>query len=556
MKKNTLFLTIAFFASALCANAEQYFFSPDGAGTKDASSWDNAGSTATLGSTLENLVEGDQVYMTVGKYTTDKGYWNIPTQGVFIQGGYPADMTGTETALDDHSQYSVFDGEKVNNVEALFRIGTANDFINDATNNTKTEKKYTSKEILDLPVTYIRGIHITNVYAKGGPSSNNYRGAAIFISRANVEFGYIKVDNCSVTANKGGVISVYGGRTVFHDAIFRNNKSFGAGMVIHYRRTANGSNTKNPENDNLHIINRCEFTDNVCRTTINSNATYGGVLAVADGGGKLYMVNCTVSGTEMWLAGAGIRVGGAATLYNISNTWYNCTTKYTGRAQGMIISVGTGGNLYSANSIVVNPKANELGTKDPFNFSMIQNQDLTNTFTTGGYNIFGSITQGEKVGDKYIENLSKLFFAPTDIYGQENTTETVFDDNVVSRAERKEVDGYIIREPLAKYRTTPLADLLKLEEEWNLPEGLGLDVDIRAKFRHQTTSPGAFASEALVVSGIENVTEEISDNEEEAVIYDINGRIVARGTNSFDFNTVAKGIYIVRIGSKAHKIIR
>lgn len=545
-------------ACAFNANAETYFFSPDGAGDQDGTSWDNAAPGEYLGSTIAGLQEGDEVYMMAGNYRPDinMGYWNIPTNGVKICGGYPATMTGTDTTMPAWTGYSIWDadidgdGKADNGGKPFVYVGTAYEFVNNRDNQADPG----ASESKQLPLILLSGVKICNA-----DGTNQYKGAAMMIARANVELGHVHIENCRMTETKGGIIVVNGGKTYFHDFIMRNCEAFGAGMGIQYRQYDGNSAAASAHLGGTHILERAEITDVDSRlnpdTGNKSGSQYGGAISVADGGGELYMVNCIVSGSHIWVAGGGIRVGGNASLYNINNTWYDCTTDYAGRAQGKILSIGTAGKLYTANSIVVNKTENELNGKDLFNFGMIQIQTNTCTFATGGYNVFGSIS-----------NNTTTPFASTDITGEANTEETVFGSNA-----RTEVDGYQVREPQATYGVTPITEITKLKSEWNLPDCVDLSVDIRGKKRAETTYAGAYdpnataetqgitdfeADSDVKVIPLGNGRYQIEGSDEAAQVYDLNGRLVSKGARTLDLHSAAKGVYIIRVAGVAKKIVK
>jgi len=564
MRRITLTMSAAAMLCAFNANAETYFFSPDGAGDQDGSSWENAAPGEYLGSTLDGLQEGDEVYMMAGNYRPDinMGYWNIPANGVKVCGGYPATMTGTDTTMPAWEGYSVWDadidgdGNPDNGDDPFVYMGTGYLYQHDREN----EPLPGQAALLDLPLTVLSGVKICNASA-----ANQYHGVAILVRHANVELGHILVENCHITPDsenaikKGGIVVVHGGKSYIHDFIMRKCTSFGAGMGIQYRQYNNGSTAADVENGGFHILERAELSDvdAYLHPTKNNKdgANYGGAISIADGGGTLIMVNSTVSGSHIWVAGGGIRVGGNASFYNINNTWYDCTTDYANRAQGKILSVGTAGKFYTANSIVVNKAADELNGKDLFNFAMIQIQTNTCTFATGGYNVFGSIS-----------NNTTTSFASTDITGEANTEETVFGTNA-----RTEIDGFNVREPKASYAVTPIADITKLKSEWELPDCIDLSVDIRGKKRANTTYPGAYDPNATAITShitdFETESEikvvslgdgryQIEGSDETAQVYDLNGRLVSKGARTLDLNSTAKGVYIIRVAGHAQKIVK
>ena len=103
------------------------------------------------------------------------GYWNIPTNGVKICGGYPASMTGTDTAMPAWGDYSVWDadidgdGKADNGGKPFVYVGCGYEYVNDRDNIADPG----ASECKQLPLILLSGIKICNADGTG-----QYKGAA------------------------------------------------------------------------------------------------------------------------------------------------------------------------------------------------------------------------------------------------------------------------------------------------------------------------------------------------------------------------------------------
>ncbi len=528
------------------ANAENYFFSVNGAGDQDGTSWENAAPADYLASTVAGLNPGDAVFIQGGTYLPDRntGLWDIP-QGVSIKGGYGPEMKGTDTTITyPTATETIFtadidgDGKGDNGARALIVIA------NELTDGWKGDKTWQ-----DYDKVSISGVTIRDAYYTG---ESTYKGAALFMVQANVELNFVKFLNNETTVG-GGVVCAQGSRAVFRDCIWRGNKGTNAGVALLCRQHNGGSSEAETRRGET-IIDRCEFTDNTVAEPDNSNkAKYGGAIALADWGGTMYINNTSVTGTHISWAGAMGRFGTGTTLYTTNNTFYNCTCSYDVRHSGSIISMGDKSHLYAANTISVNPV-------DGFDGMLATNYIQTDkcTFDTKGYNVWGSTF-----------NNSATPFAATDNVNKDNTMAVVFGTNTA-----KEVDGMNVIAPLESFRGVVLADIQTAVAGWSMPAEIDVTLDQTGAKRPASTIPGAYDVLAKKeTSGIEAVAGKASEfslkalgaglyavngAEGEAAVYDLGGRkvmaaAIAEG-DILDLSALAGGIYIVSLEGKAVKV--
>ena len=182
MKKSIFLMLFAALTMSMNAQDEtiRYFFSPEGQGEADGSSWENAAAGEYLGSTLADAEPGTEFYLMEGAYAPDinTNRWSIP-QGILLKGGYPTTMTGTETkyayAKGGQSVFSADldgDGKGDNTDYAFVYIGAGEP-------TEKSEAYYK-----DWQKTEIWGI----TFRDGMRLNSKYWGNMVFVQAAQVDF--------------------------------------------------------------------------------------------------------------------------------------------------------------------------------------------------------------------------------------------------------------------------------------------------------------------------------------------------------------------------------
>ena len=530
--KKSLFLLFSL-AAAFTVNAQQYFFTPEGNGDGDGSSWENAAAGEFLGATITSAEPGTEFYLMEGNYAPDgtTNKWDI-AQGVIIKGGYPTTMTGTDTNID-HSKagQSVFsadldgDGKGDNTDYAFVYVGMPEKYAH-------KENQEDNQFYKDVPLTEIWGV----TFRDGARQDGKYWGNMLFAKHTKLDLHFCKfINNKAPEGVNNAALVAWGSQVRAFDCVFEGNRSPGAGSAVLIRaRESNSSNIEDATagtgkvNNTLALFERCEFTNNT--TTGN----YGGTLSVADTGGTLYMINCTVTagtvnrGGVIALGGAQNDGSNAPQAYLINNTFVNNIGTDASKWVGGAYRAGQFSTTYFANNIMVNPAA-----ADNFNAAkaVVELQYGTCVMHTAGYNIFGTMTiNGANI---QFAATDKLTTSASDV----NTQEKIFGTSVLAN------NGGFSQSfmPLADQATsTSVADLKSAVEAWPMEaavkEVMNLDVDQRGYPRAATTMSGSIDSAAEVSSAIENVT---INTIQDGIYYTLQGQAMGK-----DFNVLPRGLYI------------
>ena len=527
MKKSLLM--IAALAFGLLANAQtQYFFSPNGEGSGE--SWDDPAAAEFLEVTLAEAEPGTEIYLMEGNYfPLDSRKWTI-AQGVILKGGYPTTMTGTNTAIDyTKAGQSVFsadfdgDGKGDNTDYAFVYVGKAGEESN------KTDGQFYK----DVPLTEIWGV----TFRDGARQDGKYWGNMLFAKHTKLDLHFCKfINNVAPEGQNNAALVAWGSQVRAFDCVFEGNRSPGAGSAVLIRaRESNSANIEDATagtgkvNNTLALFERCEFTNNA--TTGN----YGGALSVADTGGTLYMINCTVTagtvnrGGVIALGGAQNDGSNAPQAYLINNTFVNNVGTDKDKWVGGAYRAGQFSTTYFANNIMVNPAA-----ADNYNSakSVVEIQYGTCKVQTAGYNIFGTMTLNG-AGVTFAET-DKLTTSADDV----NTQEKIFGSSVLAN------NGGFSQSfmPLAAQATsTSVAALKSAVAAWPMEaavkEVMNLDVDQRGYPRAATTMSGSIDANAQgPATGVENVA---ANAIQDGIYYTLQGQAIGK-----DFQTLPKGMYI------------
>ena len=521
---------IAALAFGVMVNAQtQYFFSPNGEGSGE--SWEDAAAAESLGVTLAEAEPGTEIYLMEGSYFPNQtiNKWNI-AQGVIIKGGYPTTMTGTNTAIDyTKAGQSIFsadldgDGKGDNTDYAFVYVGKAGEESN------KTDGQFYK----DVPLTEIWGV----TFRDGARQDGKYWGNMLFAKHTKLDLHFCKfINNIAPEGQNNAALVAWGSQVRAFDCVFEGNRSPGAGSAVLIRaRESNSANIEDATagtgkvNNTLALFERCEFTNNA--TTGN----YGGALSVADTGGTLYMINCTVTagtvnrGGVIALGGAQNDGSNAPQAYLINNTFVNNVGTDKDKWVGGAYRAGQFSTTYFANNIMVNPAA-----ADNYNSakSVVEIQYGTCKVQTAGYNIFGTMTLNG-AGVTFAET-DKLTTSADDV----NTQEKIFGSSVLAN------NGGFSQSfmPLAAQATsTSVAALKSAVAAWPMEaavkEVMNLDVDQRGYPRAATTMSGSIDANAQgPATGVENVA---ANAIQDGIYYTLQGQAIGK-----DFQTLPKGMYI------------
>ena len=524
--KKSLFLFVAL-AIGFSANAQtKYFFSPEGNGDADGSSWENAAAGEYLGTTIAEAEVGDEFYLMEGKYAPDgtTNKWNI-AQGVIIKGGYPTTMTGTNTDIDyTTAGQSVFsadldnDGKGDNKDYAFVYVGLAG----------QEGEKEDGQFYKDAPLTQIWGV----TFRDGAREDGKYWGNMLWVKHTQLDLHFCKfINNLSVVsgANNAALVG-WGSQLRVFDCVFEGNQGLGAGSAVLLRAYASNSANKDAAHNMITLLERCEFTNNT------GTGGYGGTISVADCAGTLYMINCTVTGSSVQYGGA-VALGGAGDdginapkAYLINNTFVDNVATREGNWIGGCYRSGKHSATYFANNIIVNPAA-----KDDFNpgESVVDIQWANATYVSAGYNIFGTFTEKADECGSFAAT-DKVTTSAADV----NTQEKIFGTSVLAN------NGGFSQSfmPLAEQATSlAVADLQTAVAAWNMEKAvtdvMDLTVDQRGYKRAATTMSGSVDVNAQApATGVENVA---ANAIQDGIYYTLQGQAIGK-----DFQALPSGMYI------------
>lgn len=434
--------------------ATNHYFSNAGAGSKNGTSWDNAKSAGYLKATLDTASAGDKFYLKVGTYSTgcthddtNVMWWIKP--GIEIYGGYPSSKTGTDVTInyDTLTHYSCFDGATYTGNRVQVYFAQENDGAGTkAWNSTEDTHSYTSV----TANTIIKGVSFQD--APGRNTNGIYTGNGLLIKHAKVDFYHCCfLNNTTENSKRLAALVAWGSQVRCYDCIFRGNKTASSGAAFCIRQKNNGGNGQESYDENkksVAVFERCEFDDNDA-----INGGYGGCGALGDNAGELYMINCTVTGSQATVGGAGIRVSTNCKAYFISNTFTN-NTHTNSSANGEQVSIGTGASCYFVNNIM---------TKS--NYNAVQANE-NNVGTSGGYNIIGGTNltmSGTNDSKEASSNTQSAIFSSNTLSDNGGTSKTIV--------------------PASNRNTCTVTQLQDIVSVWSLPtvvtEKLRLDLDQR-----------------------------------------------------------------------------
>lgn len=448
MRKLSLIICILLFAGAN-GYATDYFFSNAGAGNGDGTSWNNAMSEGCLKEALDRASKGDNFYLKAENFYTGTKtgdtdvLWVIP-EGVNIYGGYPSSKTGTDVTINYDTLktgYTCFRGSNYTGNRVQVYIGKNAD----SWSSTSATDYYPG-----FATVTIKGVSFQD--APGRNTNGIYTGNGLLIKHAKVDFYHCCfLNNTTENSKRLAALVAWGSQVRCYDCIFRGNKTASSGAAFCIRQKNNGGNGQESYDENkksVAVFERCEFDDNDA-----INGGYGGCGALGDNAGELYMINCTVTGSQATAGGAGIRVSTNCKAYFISNTFTNNT--YTNSsANGEQVSIGTGASCYFVNNMIAKN-----------NYNAVQ-ANATDVGTSGGYNIIGG-TNLTMSGTNDSKDASS------------NTQSAIFSSNTLS--DNGGTSKTIV--PASNRNTCTVTQLQDIVSVWSLPtvvtEKLRLDLDQR-----------------------------------------------------------------------------
>ena len=441
MKLKKFYLIAALMAAPAASFATDYFVTPDGKGTGDGLSWDNAMSFDAMYGKINEFENGDVFYFAGGTYYTPKVV--AITNGYTFIGGFDPELTGTEhtTPAYPSATPTIFSGDANQNGEMdgddLERLLIF-----------RTETTDASKKVILTGLDFTRAYSVTNTGTHGALHVRNC--------------GYVEVNNCRFYNNVddkyyGGMAFTGDYSTVyFNDCEFTENKAYSRGGAIRL--------SSNRKEKGVTVLNRCLIADN----EIQDNT--GSAICVQQGL-SLYIINSTITGNTAGKTSGAIFSNGEGDTY-MCNVYIVGST-IAGNEGGPQVEMSDNANIYVANSIVV---SND--NEPAFSLKSVK------TGMSGGMNILGNDANGV------------LTLQDTDNAEAGNNYEKIFGDNV------RGANGVI--EPLAdegKYKASALTAAV---EDWGIEADLSVD-QTGAERAEGSTPGAYAKSTATGITGVEAV---------------------------------------------------
>ncbi len=513
--RNLLLSVAAIAASPLFA--ETYYVTPEGAGSKDGSSWENAFGVEELIAKAAANENGDVYNFAGGVYKPSDVVSFKAQTGATLNGNTEGERTVFSGDVDGDNIPTDMDLDILIKVQANTTNGISTNLIK------------------------INNIDFTCVFTDNTDGNNTNIGALMIDNSGDVQVQGCRFYNNKATGTQGGAPCQINRSTVkFTNCDFYKNTCESRGAAIRLRSGNNGDTPdKNAAKKGFTTFENCVFKEN----TTNDNL---GVIFAATAN-QVNLINSVVvnnvsNGTEK-----------AATIFlNPKGTFANQLTiinsTIAGNTPSQIGFNGKGANLRMVNSIIVGAE----GT-NAIDFSA--DEDFANVMS-GGYNYVGPISVGE-------------FWQDTDNHGTDCTYASIFGDNTLN-SDNQLVPVKYVAGASGEQVTSATAD-------WGLPTGLSLTTDAAGNTRAAGMTPGANSfTEAQIKDFTTSVITVINDAEntphlvkvansvytvegttEGITVYTVNGATVAAtSSNTVDLSSFANGLYILKSGNAIFKIMK
>lgn len=513
MKFKSLLLSMSVMAS-LPAFAATYYVTPDGAGTKDGSSWENALGTEEFRAQALKNENGDTYELAAGTYK--------PTACIIFLKGTYAIVNGSEdgrTILsgDINDDGTASEGDLSQLIRFSTTTGAGNYTRPVEINNVEFTSVYTDITADD-----------TNDSANTGVNGVG----ALFVDNS----GMVTLNNCKFYGNSamgtlgGAPVNLNRSKVTFNKCEFFNNYAKTKGSAVRLRDTNGGKG--------ITTFDGCVFKN-------NTNENMGVVFL--NHGKELNFINCMIAGntstsTDRAAAVFAVQKGAHQNQVTVINS------TIAGNTVSQIGFNGADANLRVVNSIVAGNSGSSA-----IEFA---NGETFGDVKSGGYNYVGPIDAGE-------------FWQTTDTHGTDYNYASVFGTNSIN-------DNNIII-PVNYIAGASGEQIENATADWGLPAELKLTVDASGKTRTAGMSPGAYAYTQTDVEGFHTGIDSTIDNAanslrivkvgygvysikgatEGITAYSITGVQVAAGENdTIDLSAFAPGIYIIKTGNDIFKVIK
>lgn len=516
MKLKSLLLSMSVMATTPVF-AATYYVTPDGAGAKDGSSWENAFDTAGFVAQVQNNVDKDEYNFAAGIY--------VPAGQMIFKDNTSAVLHGSTEGR------TIFSGDR--NGDGVPNTGDADRFF---AFRTGTADGNTSRPVI------IDNIDFTGLYTNISSASNEYNRGALGFDNS----GYVVISNCNFYDNVavgdmgGTCVNSNRSSVTLKNCRFYNNTGKARGAAIRLFASASDSNLSKK---GVTTIESCVFDNN---TITGAN---GGAI-IMQHGKSLTIVNSTFTRNSAGSNGAALffngNDGSFTRTVNIINSTFAGNT-ITGDAADAQITSTQQANINIANSIITcdnNVAAFKFNSNATGNFA----------FVSGGYNFVGTVTNAP----------AELTWLATDNQDEDCTYTAIFGDNTLDS------DNVII--PANFYLGATGTEVNEAVASWGLPADLDLTVDQLGNERTGEVTPGAYAYEKSNTTGIEDILGndnaarlvslganlyQIEGCEGAVSIYNISGiNVMTTIDNTIDLNSMAAGIYIIKAGNTIFKVTK
>lgn len=501
MKLKSL-LIIGSIAAAMTANAATYYVSPEGAGSKDGTSFDNAFDVEAFTAQAAANENGDVYYFAGGSYF-------VPTTVVFQV------ATGASLYGNPEGQRTVFTGD-----------ANGNNNPEDGDSGRLVRFQANTVDGNSANAIHIKDIDFTCVFTNTDDSSNNAGALAIDNS------GDVTVENCNFYNNwaqgqQGGPAAfLYRSTVKFLNCIFSNNKANYRGGAIRINSNANTKgvitfeNCVIKNNHSFHDLGGAIFAGNFKSISIINSTVYGNS-AETGRGGAIYF-NGYASGSS-----------GYPRLLQIINSTIAGNTTGSAENDGQIATTQSA-HIFIANSVI--PTADGVASI-AFTGDATADQALV---VSGGFNYIGSIASS-------LEDAPEISWETTDTYGEACTYASFFGENTLNQ------DNVVIPEVFVQGATgeqvaAAVSAASEVEEnEWNFPAGADFSIDQLYNERTGEKTPGAVAMTEEEIENSEGITAvEFVNADSVVTVYNLQGMAVKRNVAVENALThLPAGIYIM-----------
>ncbi|MDE6450133.1 MAG: hypothetical protein K2L41_08665, partial [Muribaculaceae bacterium] len=404
MKFKRLLLPVMAIVPAM-SFAATYYVTPDGAGSKDGSSWENAFGIGEFRDQAAKNVNGDIYNLAGGTYIMESAVVFKSGTGFTLNGGEDGSRTVFSGDINKNGKRDSEDASCLLSANSMTGHGVE-------TNPIVINKIDFTNVFTKVNITIANDVIVENTSANG----------ALFIDNS----GSVKVNDCNfynnwADGNRGGAAALISRSTaVFKNCVFKNNSTGHRGGAVYLMMTE----TNTARIKEYVTFDRCQFTNN------KTNGNYGGAI-FASRFSQLNIVNSTFANNSAKQYGAAIYADGKAgstfvdmRLNIIGSTIAGNTI--TGENADAEIASTQGARINIVNSIVVGGNENTSA----FSFSGTAENDNF-SFVSGGWNYVGPVIDAVAEPAKTLGWKEGAAKNGGDQYGENCTYGTVFGDHTV-----------------------------------------------------------------------------------------------------------------------------